>query len=286
MDIAVLSDIHSNYIALETCINYAIGQGIKNFLLLGDYVSDCPYPQKTLQILYRLSEQYNCWFIRGNREEYMIDYRERKEQGWIPGSSSGCLLYTYNHLNGKDIDFFESIPNHAKIELPGLPPFHCCHGSPVSSRELLYNDSDNARKALVDIESDYLICAHTHVQGTYEYLGKKLMNPGSVGIPWYYNGNAQFAILHGTERGWEEEYLQLEYDKESILTDYDASGLRSMAPMWVAIASEVIRNGRDVTVDVLNRTLDLCRTETGEANWPYIPEKYWEQAVYEHGISI
>lgn len=286
MDIAVLSDIHSNYIALEECIHYAKDLGITKFLFLGDYASDCPYPQKTLQILYRLSEEYNCWFIRGNREDYMIDYRERKEEGWIPGSSSGCLLYTYSHLTGADIDFFESIPIHSKVELPGLSAFRCCHGSPSSSRELLYSDSEAARKVLEDIDCNLLICGHTHIQGSYEYLGKKLMNPGSVGIPWYHDGKAQFAILHGTEDGWEEEYIQLEYDRDRVYREFEASGLNTMAPMWSVIAREVIRTGRDVTVTVLNRSLELCREETGEAHWPYIPEKYWEQAVREQGIMI
>jgi len=46
MKIAVLSDIHSNYHAFSACVNYALEKEIANFLFLGDYVSDCAYPQK------------------------------------------------------------------------------------------------------------------------------------------------------------------------------------------------------------------------------------------------
>lgn len=284
MDIAVLSDIHSNYLALEKCIDFALGKGVENFLFLGDYASDCPYPQRSMEILYELRAKYNCWFIRGNREEYMIDYKSNGEQGWITGSSSGCLLYTYQNLTNKDLEFFSSIPNHCRVDILGLPSFCCCHGSMSSSRELLLKNSENAKKALEYLETSVLLCGHSHEQGTFEYLGKKIINPGSVGIPWNYNGKTQFAIIHGTENGWNEEYFQLDYEKEIILDDYESSGLSKIAPMWSVLAKEVIKTGKDVTTDVLLRAMELCKKETGEAVWPFIPEKYWEIAVREQGI--
>lgn len=262
MDIAVLSDIHSNYIALRKCVDYALNNGVTNFLFLGDYVSDCPFPQRTMQMLYELAEKYNSWFIRGNREEYMIDYRANGERGWITGSSSGCLLYTYENLTKRDLDFFEKLPNHAKMELPELPAFCYCHGSMNSSRELLFKNSENAKNALETIDTNILICGHTHVQGTYEYCGKKIINPGSVGVPWYYNGNTQFTIIHGTENEWKEEYIQLEYEKEIVLQEYATSGLNIIAPMWVVLTKEVLKTGKDATTKALVRAMELCEKET------------------------
>jgi len=286
MDIAVLSDIHSNYIALGKCVDYALGKGVTNFLFLGDYAGDCPFPQRTMQMLYELNEKYNCWFIRGNREEYMIDYKANGEQGWIIGSSSGCLLYTYENLTNRDLDFFDKLPNHAKMELPGLPSFCYCHGSMNSSRELLYKNSENAKIALDDLETNILICGHTHEQGTFEYGGKKIINPGSVGIPLHYNGKTQFAIIRGTENHWDEEYLQLDYEREIILEEYAPSELSKFAPMWAVLSKEAIKTGKDGTMKALERVIKLCTEETGDAIWPYIPEKYWEQAVREQGINF
>ncbi len=51
MKIAVLSDIHGNYIALRECIKYAVEKGIETFVFLGDYVGELAYPQKTMEIL-------------------------------------------------------------------------------------------------------------------------------------------------------------------------------------------------------------------------------------------
>ena len=68
-EIAVLADIHNNHVAFEACICLALEKGVQKFIFLGDYISDCPYPQRTMQLLYELEETYDCVFICGNREE-------------------------------------------------------------------------------------------------------------------------------------------------------------------------------------------------------------------------
>lgn len=58
MKIAVLSDIHGNYVALQACIDYALDREIDTFVFLGDYVGELAYPQKTMDILFSLREKY------------------------------------------------------------------------------------------------------------------------------------------------------------------------------------------------------------------------------------
>lgn len=68
MTIAVLSDIHGNYIALEKCIQFALDKGVKRFLFLGKLA----LPQRTMKIIYSLREKSQCWFIKGNKEDYWL----------------------------------------------------------------------------------------------------------------------------------------------------------------------------------------------------------------------
>jgi hypothetical protein len=72
MRIAAFGDIHSNHIAFEACLKRAEQLGIDGIIFLGDYVSDCACPQETLQMIRWASERYESWFIRGNREEYLL----------------------------------------------------------------------------------------------------------------------------------------------------------------------------------------------------------------------
>ena len=60
MKIAVLADIHGNHIALEKCLKYIEDQKIDTYIFLGDYVGEMPYPQITMQMLYKLRHTKKC----------------------------------------------------------------------------------------------------------------------------------------------------------------------------------------------------------------------------------
>lgn len=286
MDIAVFSDIHANHSALQACFDKAVGQGITNFLLLGDYVTDCPNPQKTMEMIYTMQKFFRVWIIRGNREEYLLDYRKRGESGWKKGSASGTLLYTYQNMTSKDLDFFESLPNYAVWKEDGFPAFEYCHGSPASSRELMLGKSRNTRRIVSHLTTDLLLHGHHHEQEMFQYRDKRAVNPGSVGVPWNYGGKAQCMLLHGDGRQWETEYLQLDYDRKEILSEFASSGLSEMAPAWAAVTMHTIRTGIDLNETVLLRATQLCEQEKGSAKWPDIPERYWALALKENFIDL
>ena len=286
MDIAVLSDIHGNYSALQACIDVAMGRGITNFVLLGDYVTDCPNPRKTMDMIYVLKQYFSTYIVRGNREEYLLNYRRNKEGNWRKGSASGALLYTYENLTDKDFNFFDSLPTYGIFQQKGIPGFEYCHGSPNEVSEPLFKEKRNTKKVLSHLKTDLLLHGHNHVQETYIYRGKKGVNPGSVGIPWYYGGKTQFAIIHGNGKNWEEELFQLEYDRKEILRDFKNSGICSYAPAWAAVTMHTIRTGVDLNQTVLLRAMRLCEQERGVVRWPNIPEKYWAIALKENHIDL
>lgn len=286
MDIAVFADIHGNHSALQACIDYAVGRGITNFLLLGDYVSDCPYPQKTMELVYVLKQYFNTCIIRGNREEYLLNYRKAGGEGWKVGSSSGSLLYTYQNLTDKDFNFFASLPNYGIYEMQGMPKFEYCHGSPENTSEVLIREKRNTKRTLAHMETSLLLHGHVHIQDTYVYRGKKAVGPGAIGIPWFHDGKTQFCILHGKGKVWEEELIQIEYDRKEILKEFKESGLCNTAPAWAALAMHTIRTGVDLSETVLLRAMRLCEQECGAVKWPDIPEKYWAIALRENYIDL
>lgn len=53
---------------------------------------------------------------------------------------------------------------------------------------------------------DWILYAHTHIQGETVYKGKTALNPGSVGVSLEAGGTAQFAILEGEPGKWKEEF--------------------------------------------------------------------------------
>ena len=74
MRLAVFSDVHSNHHALKACLKEAEKQKADGYIFLGDYISDCANPHETMKLIYRAKQEMPCWFVRGNREEYVLNH--------------------------------------------------------------------------------------------------------------------------------------------------------------------------------------------------------------------
>ena len=280
MDIAVLSDIHGNYIALKKCIEYALDKKITTFLFLGDYLGELAYPQRTMELLYSLQQKFTCFFIKGNKEDYWINYRKNGESGWREwDSTTGSLLYTYSHLTKKDLDFFESLAPKQILTFADYPSLTVCHGSPNKVNEKLLPDHPNTFSIMEHDENNFILCGHTHIQTVIEHSNKKVLNAGSVGVSLQGGGKAQFMILHGTNGSWQYDFISLAYDVERVISDLHESGLYEKAPYWCKVTEHLLRTGEISHGTVLTRAMELCKADTGDCIWPDIPEKYWEQAV-------
>ena len=268
MKLAVIGDIHSNHIALETCIRHALERDVDEFLFIGDYISDCPYPQKTMKIIYDMDRKYRCTFIRGNREDYMLNHRNNPKERWTYSSE-------------KDLDFYGKMDIQGIFDRKGYPVFRYCHGSLTRSNELLIPENQNMESIISDLDVELLVSGHTHIQESVMYGTKKLIHPGSAGIPWNYEGKTQYMILHGTEKRWEEEFFQLPYDVDAVIEEFETSGIMQKAFHWAKLNIHVLRTGDDYTSPCLKLAMELCREEEGDVVWPDIPEKYWERAFKE-----
>ena len=281
LNVAVLSDIHGNYAAFQKCLDYAENIGIDTFIFLGDYLGELAYPQKTMDILYSVKEKYKCFFIKGNKEDYWINY-EKEPKGWNEyDSTTGCLYYTYHNLKPKDLQFFKSLSFKEELEFDGLLPITICHGSPRKVNEKLLPDNENTFQIMENNSSDYILCGHTHIQNKIEHNGKIVLNAGSVGFSMNSNGKTQFMILKGMQDMWDYEFISLKYDIETVIADLHSSGLSKKAPYWCKVSENLLRTGEVSHGTVLVRAMELCKDKYGECNWPNVPEECWEQAVKE-----
>jgi len=286
MDIAVLSDIHGNYVALEKCINYALSRNIEKFIFLGDYVGELAYPEKTMRIIYEMSEKYVCYFIKGNKEDYWIKY-QNSGFGWQKNdSTTGSLLYTYNNLTDEDIDFFKGLPISQNIVTENMPQITICHGSPYKVNQKLLPNNDKTIEIMESVYTSIILCGHTHIQNKIEYKGKMILNAVAVGVPLHSNGKSQFLILHEINNIWKEEFVSLEYDVENVIDDIYTSGLDQYAPYWCKVTENLLRNGNISHGTVLAKAMTLCKDETGNCIWPNVPEKYWKRALAEMQIDM
>lgn len=288
MKIGVISDIHSNVIALKVCIEFLENEGCKEYLLLGDYISDTPYTRETLDFIYNFISSHTCFLLRGNREDYMINQRKTRENGvkddtWIYNSASGNLLYTYELLTDEDFLFFENLPISFIYEKEGYPPIMCCHGSPDNNRELLFFGSDRTRYWLEHIDTEYMLCAHTHLPGEMTYKGKYYFNTGSVGIAIKDAGYAQCIMLESVNSNgkvfWKPKFLKIPYDNKKVVEDIITGGLLYSAPWFINSNIQTLLTGTDNSPRLCELALKLAIEADKSSKWPLIDEKYFEAAA-------
>lgn len=296
MEIAVIADIHGNYVALEECITLCQKRGIDTYFFLGDYAGELAYPEKSMEILFELQEKYHCYFVRGNKEDYWKDYRDRGEKGWKEyDSTTGSLYYTYHQLSQKSMEFYDTLPIQQKVNLGNFPEITICHGSPYKTNEKILPDKERTFEIITQNDTNVILCGHTHIQGSIEHRNRCVLNAGALGVSLFAEGKAQFLIISDEMKkddnsldwkykeglGMKYAFLSFSYDVERVVQDLYQAGLNQYAPCWCKVTEYLLHKGDVAHGFVLNRAMELCALTEGDCIWPHIPEKYWQQAVEE-----
>lgn len=284
MKLAIMSDIHSNIVAFEACLAYIIKHPVDGIVLLGDFVSDCPDPQLTLDRIYELREKVPLYAIRGNREEYFLRYRDGIESNWTSSSYKGSLLYTYNRLRPKDLSWFDSLPSTRILQIKGTKPIRLAHGSPVSTRELLDYGKDNTKECLEKLDTEYLLAGHTHRQMTYSYHDKTIINPGSVGVAIGTIKEAHMAYIVWDGIRWNCELMSIPFSYAKVKEWFKNSSLFDMAYIWPTCILKSMEMGENMGPLCAKRAYDLAMEEHTLKEDGTVPEAYWERAAKELGI--
>ncbi len=277
MRLAVLSDIHSNYHAFKACVDWIEDHRIDGILFAGDYVSDCPYPQKTMELIQAVRERYQTWFVRGNREDTMIEKSMGGAKWTYP---EGSIRYTLEHLDKRDLDFFKAMPFSLEFRVGGLPEISMAHGDFHNTRNKVRPESRYLARLLEEMRGEVHICGHTHNSFLYAHGGKLIINPGSVGVPVNGVPGAELAVLESAGGHWSARLLRLPYDIEAELRDFRESGLEQCAGVYGRSIKAVLRTGKhycDQCVSLVARYAE----ETGQ---PFYARELWERAADELGI--
>lgn len=279
MKIAAIGDIHSNHIALEKCLDWVYSHDIDGMVFLGDYVTDCPYPQRTMDILRSIPERYLTWFVRGNREDYIIKYR-KDPTGWSYGSRTGALLYTYENLTDEAIDWLETMPMSADIHIDGCDPMRALHCPPYFFPRQKQPPAELLQKTVSEMTTSVLLCAHSHVPLVYKQDGRLIVNSGSLGVP---NGptGAHFALLE-YNGGWNAEIIHLDYDIETACAEFEESGLLERSHIWGIGTREMLRTGIEYAVNTVDEVTRLLKNDPELTE----TEELWCKAARNVGLDI
>ena len=270
MKFGVIGDIHGNLYALKAILSDLKEKGITRYLIAGDLITDCNYPNEVLDLIQIL----DAIVIKGNREEYVLEYLDGLHKEWEGVDQMASIVWSAKQLTPKNIAYLRSLPTQRQVKV-NESLVTLVHGSPFDCNEHLYEDKEQARlKEAVDfVKSDVLVCAHSH-QPWKKVLNQTLIvNPGACGVHFNTESGAEYAILELTNEGWVATHHEASYDilafKEAMLK----SSLYVMAPTWVRLIIQSIEEGFNANIKFL-RNIALTY-QTGS----FISNDIWQEAT-------
>lgn len=179
MRIAIISDIHGNYTALQSVLADMAQQQVDSIVCLGDTITLGPQP---LEVLAKLRNLDQCTFIMGNHDAAVIR-PELAAEYEITDYLVPDLTWCRSLLSESDLDMLDGfLPTHEMILDNGMKLLFF-HGSPHSSTDIIQaaTPAEELDKFFEGQTADVLIGGHSHVQMYRRHGDKLIINPGSVG---------------------------------------------------------------------------------------------------------
>lgn len=238
MRVAALYDVHGNLPALEAVLAQLDHEEPDLIVVGGDVVAG-PMPHETLELLRQAGP--NVRFIRGNADREVAEGASPT----LPEEVRRAITWTASQLSDADLHFLGSLPETTVVDVDGLGPTLFCHATPRGDEDLVTRDSPDEwwAESLAGIEQKLVVVGHTHVQFDRVVDGVRVVNAGSVGMPYEALAGARWAtfgpgvehrrteydIEHAAQRLRETEYPDIEeYVTQNVLarpTADEATGL-------------------------------------------------------------
>jgi diadenosine tetraphosphatase ApaH/serine/threonine PP2A family protein phosphatase len=224
--LGLIYDVHGNLEALEAVLADAGAAGIGRFLLGGDYALFGPRPAETVERLRSLDAR----MIRGNGERWTAHPHEAPDDPVVQGAIEECRA----QLGDRTVADLAALPEW----LADAGRVRYCHGSPISDvRSFMPEPGDDDEELLGDHSEPLLVFGHTHLP--FERRGPRevrLVNPGSVGMPFDGDPRASWAVLHDDGR---VEHRRVRYDHEAA-----ARAVRELGGAWTDVVARRIEQAR------------------------------------------
>lgn len=195
MRVAVFADIHGNLPALEAVLAEPDVVAADRIVLLGD-IALGPLPAESLDLLASLGER--AVWVHGNCEREVVTAYDGKS---VPGPNADDARATAALLDRRHRDLLDGLPLTVTLEVEGLGSALFCHATPRRDDEVVLVDSPVAvwRRALSGVGGveGVVVVGHTHMPFDRLVDGRRVVNPGSVGMS-YGAAGACWALLGPT----------------------------------------------------------------------------------------
>jgi predicted phosphodiesterase len=206
MRVAALYDVHGNLPALEAVLHEVRQAGVDRVVVGGDVIPG-PMPYETLSCLLELDLPVQ--FIHGNGElAVLAQMRASDDPGTVTywGTRTGAppreplrraLRWTAQQFPPGYEQLFSSWPRTLRLEIGELGEVLFCHGTPRSELECFtrLTPEDRLLPVFEEVTADVVICGHTHMQFDRTVGRTRIVNAGSLGMPFQHPPGAYWLLI-------------------------------------------------------------------------------------------
>jgi predicted phosphodiesterase len=157
-------------------------------------------------------------FIMGNGDRAALEERAGKDSG-VPPRFRILIQHSGRSLSDGDAREVASWPGKLRMNVPGLGGVLFCHATPRNDTEIFTRRTSEERllPVFAGVEESVVVCGHTHMQFDRMVGKTRVVNAGSVGMP-FGDAGAYWALL-----GPEVELRRTDYDLEKAAEDIRAT---------------------------------------------------------------
>lgn len=221
MQIGVISDLHSNIVALDAVLRELEEEGTEQILCAGDLVGYYPFPDETVSRI----RDVGAVCVLGNHDFGLITDTPHE----FNRMAKRALDWNRRNLSEENLVYLEGIPETRRLTIDDLDVF-IAHGSPNHPIEeyIWEEDIDDEFLGLsFETVPDVLVLGHTH-RPFVKIIGETVcLNPGSVGQPRDGDPRASFAVID-TE-SYEVELRRVEYEIDWVAKETEEYLPRQLA---------------------------------------------------------
>ena len=183
MRVAAVYDIHGNLPALEAVLG-EVGAARVDRVVVGGDVFPGPMPGECLRRLLALDVPVH--FIRGNGDREVLARMRGEETGTVPEKFREVIDWVASELPAEDEARIAGWPETLRLDIPELGRVLFCHATPRNDTEIFTRLTPEER--LLPIfgagEERLVVCGHTHMQFDRMVGDVRVVNAGSVGMPF------------------------------------------------------------------------------------------------------
>jgi putative phosphoesterase len=183
MRVAALYDIHGNLPALEAVLRDVRSAGVDEIVVGGDVVLG-PMPNETLASLLALDLPVR--FIRGNCDREVFAQAAGDDLSHLPAQVQEIVSWVAQQMPPGYVRELKSWPMTHRLTIDGLGDVLFCHATPRNDNEIFTQATSEELllPVLKDVNAAVVVCGHTHMQFDRTVGTVRVVNAGSVGMPF------------------------------------------------------------------------------------------------------